>query len=221
MKNPLRVCFFGDSVCVGQFCNPQQTWVTQLSNYLFQLSHGSSLVSNCSVNGNTTRMALERMPFEVQSHGVDILLIQFGLNDANYWKTDGGLPRVSPQAFEANLCEIIERGRRFGAQDIILNTNHPTPKVNLLDYAPISFEDNNRAYNEIIRSVARQASVTLVDMERVFLAILQDAKLTLTDLLLPDGIHLSVEGHRVYFEKIAPVLSKMAKKQLAEPAGVR
>lgn len=65
-------------------------------------------------------MALERMPFDVQTHKVDILVITFGMNDCNYWKTDQGLPRVSPDAFEANMKEIIMRGFRFGSRTVII-----------------------------------------------------------------------------------------------------
>jgi lysophospholipase L1-like esterase len=83
-------------------------------------------VVNASVNGNTRRQALERMPYEVQSHPLDVLLVQFGMNDCNYWRTYHGLPRVSQAAFRANLAEIIERAFRFGAQRVLLNTNHPT-----------------------------------------------------------------------------------------------
>jgi acyl-CoA thioesterase I len=117
-QDPLRVVFFGDSICVGQGVSLFKGWVTKIASGLDLLSQEIGreiVVVNASVNGNTTRQALERMPYEVQSHGVDILLTQFGLNDCNLWLTDGGLPRVSADAFAANLKEIIARGRRFGA----------------------------------------------------------------------------------------------------------
>ena len=43
----------------------------------------------------------------------DVMTLQFGLNDCNCWETDRGLPRVSEEAFRANLIEMIERARLF------------------------------------------------------------------------------------------------------------
>ena len=42
-------------------------------------------------------------PYDVQSHEVDVLVVGFGMNDCNYWMTDKGVPRVSQNAFRANL----------------------------------------------------------------------------------------------------------------------
>src|SRR3546814_328317 len=128
---PLRVTFCGDAICVGQGVSIHSGGVTRSAQSLDRIAESHNcevVVTNASVNGNTTRQALERMPYEVQSHGVDILIVQFGLNDCNYWQSDGGLPRVSPAAFAANLKEIVERGRAFGAGRIFLHNNHPTTR---------------------------------------------------------------------------------------------
>ena len=132
-----QLVFFGDSICNGQGVSIYRGWVTRLSAVAEALSGELGyeiIVVNASVNGSTTRQALERMPYEVQSHGVDILLVQFGLNDCNFWVTDRGLPRVSPEGFEANLVEIIQRGFHFGAKAVFLHTNHPIGKT--LDAQP-------------------------------------------------------------------------------------
>jgi acyl-CoA thioesterase I len=78
--------------------------------------HGvETMVANPSINRNTTRMALERMAYDVQTQDPHVVLVQFAMNDCNYWETDRGLPRVSPAAFKAKLHEIILRARTFGA----------------------------------------------------------------------------------------------------------
>jgi len=86
-KPRIRIFFFGDSICFGQGVSPHFTWVTRLSRALDERlsSRADVLTQNPSVNGNTTRMALERMPYDVQSHAPDVLYIQFGLNDCNGW----------------------------------------------------------------------------------------------------------------------------------------
>jgi acyl-CoA thioesterase-1 len=203
---PLRVTFFGDSICVGQGVSIHSGWVTRIAAELDQISQSwrrELVVTNASVNGNTTRQALERMPYEVQSHGVDVLIVQFGLNDCNYWATDKGLPRVSPAAFDANLREIIERGRIFGARQIILQNNHPTTRdQDLLSGANTTYEASNRRYNAIVRSVAAELTdlVSFTDVEAAFDRITDGDRRKLMSLLLPDGLHLSRSGHDVYFD---------------------
>jgi len=183
-------------------------WVTRLSAIAEALSSELDheiIVVNASVNGSTTRQALERMPYEVQSHGVEILLVQFGLNDCNFWVTDRGLPRVSPEGFEANLIEIVRRGIHFGAKAIFLHTNHPTCKT--LDAKPFScmpYEESARLYNQIIRRVAARYtdSVHLNDIEKAWIAHCADSKNRLEYYLLADGLHLNQAGHDLYYKLV-------------------
>ena len=209
---PLRVVFFGDSICVGQGVSVHRGWVSRLSACLEERFGGHArevVVVNASVNGQTTRQALERMAYDVQSGGVDIMLVQFGLNDCNHWQSDRGLPRVSPAAFAANLVEILERGRRFGARMVMLNTNHPTTRDgDVMAHTEITYEDSNARYSQIIRDVAGRSGdfVLLNDMARRFGEVLDAGEARLTDLLLADGLHLSRQGHDIYYDAIAPRL---------------
>jgi len=181
-----RLAFFGDSIFVGQYVSPHLAWVTRLSAEIDARFPGRFVVMNASVNGNTTRMALERMHFDVLSHGPAFVAVQFGLNDCNRWESDRGLPRVSPDAFAANLAEIVARAQAFGAE-VVLLTNHPTRKGE-------RYDADARAYNERIREVGAE----VVDVERA----LEGRE----GLLLDDGIHLSERGHDAYLEVATPPL---------------
>ena len=75
------------------------------------------------------------------------MTLQFGLNDCNCWETDRGLPRVSEEAFRANLIEMIERARLFGARSIVLSTNHRTLRHDTLPNGEC-YEDANARYSE-------------------------------------------------------------------------
>lgn len=223
MPQPLRVVFFGDSICVGQQVSPHRTWVARLAARLEQVAAAAGtglLAVNASVNGNTTRLALERMPQDVQKDGVDVLLVQFGLNDANYWETDRGVPRVSPEAFAANLAEIVERGYRFGARQVVLHTNHPTAR----DQAPLPhfgqpYESSNRRYNAIVREVAARLSgrVELTDVEAAFRGRTGDRRERLLELLqpAPDWLHPNEAGHDLYLEVAGPPLERAVAAALA------
>ncbi len=214
IKDPLRVVFFGDSICVGQGVSIHAGWVTRIAQRCDQIASSLArevVVSNVSVNGRITRQALEGMPYEVQSQGVDILIIQFGLNDCNYWLIDGSVPRVSSAAFAANLKEIITRGRVFGAVDLFVNTNHPTLRdQECFPNTSITFEQSNRHYNRIIRDVANEMSdfVMLNDIEAVFDHTTRGKRENLEAFLLDDGIHLSRKGHDLYFGEISKKISQ-------------
>ena len=196
---PIRVTFFGDSICVGQYISIHSGWVVKTSEQLCQLSiemQRPIVVSNASANGRTTRQALEHIGYEIQSHQVDLLLVQFGMNDCNYWRDDRGLPRV------------------------FLNTNHPTSRdCETIPYTDITYEESNRKYNDLIREVAATcgAPTQLNDVEKVFREYVGDDKTRLAELLLPepDGLHLSQKGHDLYFEAIYPRL-KTAVQQLTD-----
>jgi lysophospholipase L1-like esterase len=205
----MNVIFFGDSICNGQYVCLSRGWVGRIAAQLsdWAAEHGQSvIVANASINGRTTRQALEDMPRDVQKPGVDLLVVQFGMNDCNLWETDRGLPRVSPAAFAANLREIIERGWTFGARAIALHTNHPSGRDRPpFAKAPCTYEEQNRTYNQIIRDVAHSDSrLHLHDMEALFLRHTGGDRGRLHRLLLPDLLHLSEEGHDLYFQHVAP-----------------
>jgi acyl-CoA thioesterase I len=213
-KTPLRVFFFGDSICFGQGISIHKGWVTRISASLSKLGEASGrdiMVINVSHSGNTTRQALERMPYDVQSQNPDAVIVQFGMNDCNYWETDRGNPRVSPRAFAANLEEIIKRAETFGARCIFLHTNHPTARDKTpMSHTTITYQGSNGRYNEIIRQVAsdQDQQVILNDIEAAFHKHTGGRRDHLLRLLLPDLIHLSELGHDLYFQAVYPVIQE-------------
>ena len=217
---PIRVVFFGDSICYGQLVPPHLTWVTRIAARLHELALtlgiGKIRLSNASISGNTTRMALERMPYDVQSHGTDLCVVQFGLNDCNHWASDQGLPRVSPSAFAANLQEIAERAHKFGAKCVILNTNHPTIRtVETMPGTTKTFEWQNQRYNEIIRKVAADGPdwLELHDVEALWLEQIARTGAELDTYVLEDGLHLSEAGHDLYFDVTWPRIEDVIRQR--------
>ncbi|WP_422022681.1 SGNH/GDSL hydrolase family protein [Pyruvatibacter mobilis] len=206
---PIRVTFFGDSICVGQGVSIYRGWVTRLAEELdryWKKQGVDLLVTNASVNGRTTRQALEDMPYHVQSHGVDVIVVQFGLNDCNYWLSDQGNPRVALEAFKANIGEIVARARTFGARKILLNNNHPTSRGDeVIPFTSITYEESNRTYNAAIRSLSEDLGKDIIfqDVEGYFRKLIEDG-VPLDSLLLDDGLHLSEQGHDRYLEFIGP-----------------
>lgn len=216
MKKNFHVIFFGDSICFGQGVSLYKGWIPRIAKKLGETYDDSDInivTTNTSVNGRTSRQALESMPYEVQSQMPDLLLIQFGMNDCNYWESDKGLPRVSPAAFKANLQELIDRGRNAGAKKIILNTNHPTTRTTeIFPYTKITYNESNLKYNEIIRTIGEQdADVILNDIEKSFNQKITDDH-SMQEFLLSDRLHLSEKGHDVYFNVTCPLVFSVVQK---------
>lgn len=201
----IKLVCFGDSICFGQFVSPHAIWMNKLSATLSE-QFGSLRLQNPSISGNTTRMALERMAYDVQAHGIDVFYTQFGMNDCNYWATDNGNPRVSAGAYRANLKEILARARASGAKVLMIGTNHPTPKITPYPYANCSYQESNAYYNTIIRETAAEEEITLIDHEAFWNK--QVAHGTLKDYLLEDEIHLSLKGHDLYYTYTAPLFEQ-------------
>ena len=203
------VVYMGDSITFGQYLDPSVRWTALIDQRLGERFPEVELRSfNRGISGETTRMGLERFPRDVQELRPDVMTLQFGLNDCNCWETDEGLPRVSEAAFRANLIEMIQRARRFGARAIVLSTNHRTLRRDMLPSGDV-YEDRNERYSEIIREVAEETGVGLCDIRTVFEPF-DDEKLAATLLPEPDLLHLSEEGNAIYAEAIWPHVERAA-----------
>jgi lysophospholipase L1-like esterase len=208
----MKFYLFGDSICFGQLVNAYKTWAVNLAVELAEIKdYGVPfVVQNAGVNGNTTRQALQRMHYDVTSHRPDFMMIQFGMNDCNYWADDLSLPRVSPNSFIANLEEIVDRAVASGVRHCFLNTNHPSHKGSFSHYSEVSYDESNAQYNQLVRDahdrmIGNGQPVTLIDMEKIWLSHLDESPLIhLETFLLDDGIHLSEEGHLVYTKFLIP-----------------
>ena len=204
----ITIVFMGDSITEGQYVHHSLRWTelvaTQLRRKVLQERNDLHFFFNRGVSGETTRQALERFPRDVQNVRPDILTLQFGLNDCNCWDSDNGLPRVSELAYRANLIEMIQRARHFGAKHIIVSTNHPTLRHKTLACGE-SLETRRERYNEIVREVAMVTHVTLCEIDKAFPSS-SDAELRGLLLPEPDVLHLSPMGHRVYAQAIQEYL---------------
>ena len=192
--NIQKIVFFGDSITYGQYIDPKYTWTTIITNNLNK--NQNFIAFRNAVSGETSRQLLLRYSKDVQEIKPDILTIQCGLNDCNYWESDKGLPRVSKESYRANLNEMIDRAKAFDIKKIIFIGSHPvTKKIT----GPITLEQSRREYNKIFKEVSQNRQITYIDIETQFDNI--------DEYLLEDGIHLSKKGHIKYSEIIEPFIT--------------
>jgi len=176
----------------------------------------SLTIHNAGVGGNTTKDALARIDRDVLAYRPKIVVVQFGINDSaiDVWKTPPATePRVSPSDFEKNLRDIMARTRAAGASPILMTANplRWTPKLKELYGQPpydVARADGFEAptlvrYNEIIRNLAAELRIPLVDIHQEF----QQHD---TDKLLLDGMHPNDAGHALIAQRLVPIIREVA-----------
>lgn len=179
----------GDSITAGQYlAEGEMAWPRLITGYD---------ISPAGVSNETTRQGLERFPTQVQAVApvLDAVIIQFGTNDANRWQTDLGLPRVSLAAYRANLIEMVDRTRAFGAIPFLC-TIIPTLKSMQLTKDVLH-------YDVTLREVADETASMLIDVRSAWsTAWLKPGP----DLLMEDGVHPTAAGHRLYAKVVQEAL---------------
>ena len=145
------VCF-GDSITYGQgLQDPTKDAFPALLAEMLKCP-----VSNRGYCGDTTRIALERFPRDVQESGARVVAIQFGHNDCNAWGSDRGHPRVALGAFAENLKEMRDRAELFGMACIFL-----TPHSTGLD---AEYENRRKRYAMAMPGVGTTVVLPKVDL---------------------------------------------------------
>ena len=198
MKN---FVFFGDSIFVGQYISIEKTFVSKTANF-FSKTNNSLIFHNRSVNGCTTRQALERMDFDIFGLNPDIVNIQFGINDCNIWETDFGHTSVSKQSYIENIKEMIDRCLYKKVKYIIINSNHPLNRHKNLPNSKLSYEQMNTQYSSELTKIFKNYSrkVLFFDIRKEIIKYYHLSQKKY-EYLIDDGVHLSQKGHDFYFEK--------------------
>ncbi|HWL52412.1 MAG TPA: GDSL-type esterase/lipase family protein [Chthoniobacteraceae bacterium] len=172
---------------------------------------------NRGVPGNTTAMARERFERDVVAEAPDIVVIQFGINDAavDVWKSPPVLePRVPLARYEENLRYFLHSLKATQARPIVMTPNPQRWTAPLLErygrapYCPqeeTGFTRILETYAEAARRIAGEEGVPLVDIyERHALWERENGRPC--SELLSDGMHPNSEGHRLVADALGPVI---------------
>lgn len=190
-------------------------------------------VVNAGVRGNHTTHARQRFAADVLTHRPDVVIIQFGINDAtvDVWADPPATqPRVDLADYVANLTYFVQT---LQAQDtaVILCTPNPlawTPETLALygrpPYRPDAadgFDGHLPVYAQAMRDLAAALSVPLVDVDAAYRTHPGDASPPWRELLL-DGIHPNDAGHSLVADllwtELQTVLPSIHPDQPSKPA---
>jgi lysophospholipase L1-like esterase len=176
-------------------------------------------VINAGIGGNHSEHARVRFEKDVLSHQPDIVIIQFGINDAavDVWKDPpASEPRIPLAEYEQNLRRFINvlAERKV---NVILMTPNPlrwTPKMRELYGKPPYLPNDTNGFNiklmdyaATTREIARTEDVPLIDVYQIFESFGKTASQSVDDLLL-DGIHPNERGHRLIADPLIATLMK-------------
>src|SRR5690606_7818779 len=118
---------FGDSTTAPRTVDgqPLDVYAEHLKRALAS-GEGRANVINAGVPGHTTRDGLARMNRDVLAHKPNIVIIQFGINDAavDVWKNPPAtVERVPLAEYKRNLRKMVDAVRQQGGRAVLMTPN--------------------------------------------------------------------------------------------------
>lgn len=180
-------------------------------------------VINSGIGGNRTDQAKARLKKDVLDHQPDVVVIQFGINDAavDVWKKPPATKsRISRDQYEANLRYLIKTLRDKNISVILMTPNSMrwVKRIKKL-YGKPPYDPNDpdgfnvflKSYAETVRKVSREEKVPLVDVYTAFENYAKQKGHSAHDLLL-DGVHPNTVGQKMVADLLIPQILSEKKK---------
>ena len=207
IPHPHTLVAFGDSITQAVQQPENLRWVALLNDLLKEAWKAPSLrIINAGVGGNTSREGLARLDPDVLCHHPDLVLVEFGGNDATFEEHR----HVSQAEYRTNL-ETMRRALVDQAKGEMV----------ILTFPPVidAWHANGRheyytcrggqdafieTYRAVSRDFAREHGLRLVDIDRA----LRNAMIVEGPerYILQDGVHLTADGNAVVARAIFTVL---------------
>ena len=158
--SPIAIYLAGDSTMAPKLPEkrPETGWGEMLQEFF---DSSKVRVHNHARNGRSTRTFLSEGRWKAIVDSLrpgDYVFVQFGHNDASKDKTDRYTP---PADYRANLVRFIEDTRARGANPVLMT---PVMRRRFGDDGKV--RNSHGEYPDIVRSVAAERGVPLIDMHR-------------------------------------------------------
>lgn len=159
-KQPITIYLAGDSTMAEKKPEkrPETGWGEILQKYF---AAERVKVENHAQNGRSTRTFIGENRWQAivdKLKADDYVFIQFGHNDQSKEKVDRYTP---PEDYRKNLIRFVEEARAKNANPVLL-----TPVMRRKFDAEGKFVDQHGVYPGIVREVAKEYKVPLIDMHR-------------------------------------------------------
>ena len=159
-KQPVTIFLAGDSTMAAKQPEkrPETGWGEMLGQH-FKV--GSIRIENRAANGRSTKTFIAEGKWQSIIDALkkgDYVFIQFGHNDSS---KDKGERYTPPENYRRNLVRFVGEVKARGGYPILL-----TPVMRRRFDKDGKFYDTHGEYPDIVRSVAREQHVPLIDMHR-------------------------------------------------------
>lgn len=178
----VRIVVLGDSLAAGLGLPEAEAFPAVAAELLRAAGHDVEVV-NAGVSGDTSAGGLTRLDWVLRREPA-ILVVELGANDA--------LRGQPLESTEANLREIVRRGRDAGARVVLLGMDVPT------NYGP----EYTTAFAALYERIADEEGAAFVP------SFIREVGLD-PELMQPDGLHPTAQGQRRLAERLAPVLADL------------
>lgn len=180
---PVTVFLAGDSTCADKLPEkrPETGWGEMFGKHF---KDGKVRIENRAMNGRSTKTFIsegrwQKILDDIQKG--DWVFVQFGHNDSSKEKGERYAP---PEMYRANLIKFIDEVKSKNGNIVLL-----TPVVRRRFDKDGKFYDSHGEYPDIVRSVAKDKKVPLIDMQKK------------TEALV---VKYGVEGSRSLFLQLKP-----------------
>lgn len=159
-KRPVTIFLAGDSTMAMKQPDkrPETGWGEMLGQYF---KDGTVKIDNRAMNGRSTKTFISEGRWQSIVDDLqkgDYVFIQFGHNDESKEKGERYTP---PEDYRKNLTRFVEEVRAKGGNPVLL-----TPVMRRKFDKDGNFVDTHGEYPDIVRSVAKDQRVSLIDMHR-------------------------------------------------------
>lgn len=230
---PCKIVAFGNSTTAPRQVDgvPVKVYADHLAADL-PLAGIAATVVNKGIVGNTTDDARLRFEQDVLAEKPDLVIMQFGINDAivHIWKTPPVLePAVPLERYIGNLTDMVRQLKERNIRVLLMTSNPicwsdwaiakfalPVAGSPYYPDDPFGLNTVQSRYVAAVRDIAIREQVPLVDIYGRFISYANQAGHELLDLI-PDGLHPEAAGQRMVAEAIYAVLGVKVPEQ---PSGV-
>ena len=159
-KRPITVFLAGDSTMAMKQPDkrPETGWGEMLQQYF---DPAKVKIDNRAMNGRSTKTFISEGRWQATIDALqkgDYVFIQFGHNDES---KDKGERYTPPEDYRKNLIRFITEVRAKGGNPVLL-----TPVMRRKFDKDGNFVDTHGEYPDIVRSVAKEQNVSIIDMHR-------------------------------------------------------
>lgn len=160
LRSQITVYLAGDSTCANKAADkrPETGWGEMMQKYF---DPSKVVIDNRAQNGRSTKTFIGEGRWQAivdKLKSGDYVFVQFGHNDESKEKGERYTP---PDAYRANLIRFIGDVKGKKASIVLL-----TPVMRRKFDKDGNFVDTHGEYPDIVRSVAKEYKVPLIDMHR-------------------------------------------------------